>query len=325
MRNYYIFSSGRISRRDNTLYVENENGEKKAIPIEDAKSIYLFGELDLNTKLLNFLSQHNKILHVFNYYGFYSGSFIPRDRNVSGTLLIKQVQHYMELEERIYLAYSFIEGALYHMIRNLKEYSGTEEFQQKIKEELERANKAKSISELMGCEGRARDAYYKAFNVVLKGDFFIEKREKRPPTNPVNALVSFANSMIYTTVLSELYHTQLNPTVSYLHEPREQRFSLCLDLAEIFKPLIGDTVIFKLVNNGIIRLEDFEEEVGYCYLTKEGRKKFLKLYDEKINSTIKHRKLKRNVSYKTLIRLECYKLIKHLLDDEPYKPLKAWW
>ena len=101
MRNYYIFSSGRISRRDNTLYVENENGEKKAIPIEDVESIYIFGELDLNTKLLNFLSQHNKILHVFNYYGFYSGSFIPRDRNVSGTLLIKQVQHYMELEKRI--------------------------------------------------------------------------------------------------------------------------------------------------------------------------------------------------------------------------------
>jgi len=325
MRNYYIFSSGRISRRDNTLYVENENGEKKAIPIEDVESIYIFGELDLNTKLLNFLSQHNKILHVFNYYGFYSGSFIPRDRNVSGTLLIKQVQHYMELEKRMYLAYSFIEGAFYHMIRNLKEYSGTEEFQEKIKEELERANKAKSISELMGCEGRARDAYYQAFNVMLKGDFFIERREKRPPTNPVNALISFANSMIYTTVLSELYHTQLNPTVSYLHEPREQRFSLCLDLAEIFKPLIGDAIIFKLVNNGMIRLEDFEEEVGYCYLTKEGKKKFLKLYDEKINSTIKHRKLKRNVSYKTLIRLECYKLIKRLLEDEPYKPLKAWW
>jgi len=85
----------------------------------------------------------------------------------------------MELEKRMYLAYSFIEGAFYHMIRNLKEYCGTEEFQEKIKEELERANKAKSISELMGCEGRARDAYYQAFNVMLKGDFFIERREKK--------------------------------------------------------------------------------------------------------------------------------------------------
>lgn len=324
-RPYYIFSNGRIKRKENTVYIENENGDKKAIPVEDIDTIHIFGEIDLNTKLLNFLSQQNKTVHVYNYYGFYSGSFMPRDRNVSGDLTVRQVEHYLDAEKRFYLAFSFVEGAIFHMLRNLREYKDTFEFQEKIKVELTNAAESKTISELMGCEGRARDAYYQAFNVILKEDFFIEKREKRPPSNPVNAMISFANSMIYSTVLSEIYHTQLNPTISYLHEPRERRYSLSLDIAEIFKPLIADTIIFKLVNNNMIKLEDFEEDVNYCYMNEAGRKKFLKEFDQKLSTTIKHRKLKRNVSYRTLIRLECYKLIKHFLEDEVYTPFKAWW
>jgi len=81
----------------------------------------------------------------------------------------------------------------------------------------------------------------------LREDFSIEKREKHPPTNPLNALISFANSLVYTTVLSEIYHTQLNPCVSFLHQPGERRYSLALDIAEIFKPLIGDPIIFNLI------------------------------------------------------------------------------
>lgn len=326
-RPYYIFSNGRIKRKENTVYIENENGDKKAIPVEDIDTIHLFGEVDLNTKLLNFLSQQNKTVHVYNYYGFYAGSFMPRDRNVSGDLTVKQVEYYLDNERRFFIALCFVEGAIFHVLRNLRGYADTEGFQNQISTELDRAHetKGKGISELMGCEGRARDSYYQAFNVILKDEFAMEKREKRPPTNPINALISFGNSMIYSTVLSEIYHTQLNPTISYLHEPRERRYSLSLDIAEIFKPLIIDPIIFKLVNNNMIKLEDFDEDVNYCYMNENGRRKFLKEFDQKLSTTIKHRKLKRNVSYRTLIRLECYKLIKHLLDDEVYSPFKAWW
>ncbi len=324
-RPYYIFSNGRIKRKENTVYIENEKGERKAIPIEDVDTVHLFGEVDLNTKLLNFLSQQNKTVHVYNYYGFYAGSFMPRDRNVSGELTVRQVEYYLDNEKRFYLALSFVEGAIFHMLRNLRSYNGTEEYQDAIGGELTRAFESKSINELMGCEGRARDAYYQAFNVVLDGKFEMTKREKRPPTNPLNALISFGNSMMYSIVLTEIYHTQLNPTISYLHEPRERRYSLSLDISEIFKPLIVDPVIFKLINNRMLKEDDFDEAVNFCFLTETGRKKFLKELDSKLNTTIKHRKLRRKVSYKYLIRLECYKLIKHLIQDDVYKPFKAWW
>jgi len=258
LRSYYISSNGRIQRKENTLYFELKDGTKRAVPVEDVETIHIFGEVDLNTKVLNFLSQQNKTIHVYNYYGYYSGSFMPRERAMSGDLTVKQAKHYLDSDRRLFLAHSFIMGAGHHILRNLRPYRDTEAFQGAARKELDRAHESENIAELMGCEGRMRDAYYQAFNTILKNGFVLEKREKRPPTNPVNAMISFGNSMIYTTVLTEIYHTQLNATISYLHEPRERRYSLSLDLAEIFKPLIVDPVIFKLINNNMIRLDDFD-------------------------------------------------------------------
>ncbi|MBF0607507.1 MAG: type I-B CRISPR-associated endonuclease Cas1 [Magnetococcales bacterium] len=325
-RPYYISSNGRIKRMENTVVIENEKGDKKAIPIEDIDTIHLFGEIDLNSKLLNFLSKHNTTIHFYNYYGFYTGSFMPPHKSASGELTVRQVQHYLDPAKRLAIAVGFVQGSLFHLQRNLRRHKGTEEFRDIIDRELKHIESAGSVAELMGCEGRARNAYYQALNVVMVADgFSFDKRQKRPPTNPVNALISFGNSLMYTHVLTNIYHTQLNPTISYLHEPSQRRYSLSLDIADIFKPLIADTVMFKLVNNRMLTEEDFEEDVDYCYLTEVGRKKYLRELDEKLNTTVQHRKLKRKVSYSTLIRLECYKLIKHLLGDEEYVPLKAWW
>lgn len=130
---------------------------------------------------------------------------------------------------------------------------------------------------------------------------------------------------MYTMVLGEIYKTPLDPTISYLHEPSSKRFSLSLDISEIFKPLIVDSVIFSMINKNMIRKEDFDFEDHICYLSEVGKKKFIKEYENKLSTTVKHRRLNRSVSYKGLIRLECYKIIKYIIEDEKYKPLKAWW
>ncbi len=329
-RRFYINSNGRLRRKENTLYFETQQEDqtiKKALPINDIDAIYVFGELDINTKALNYLSQYDIPIHFFNYYGFYSGSFLPRKKNVSGSLLVEQVRHYLDSDKRQYLAISFIEGAVHHILRNLrknrinpKDYEGIEQ------ELLPKIFETKISEELMAIEGNIRDRYYQLFNKIIKNeDFKMEKREKRPPDNPINALISFGNSIMYNTVLTEIYRTQLDPTISYLHSPQEKRFSLSLDLAEIFKPFIIDPLIFSLINTGQITIKDFDKDLNYAYLNENGRKKFLKAYEERLAKTIKHRKLKRKVSYRQLIRLECYKLIKHFIGDEIYQPFKAWW
>lgn len=323
-REYYVLNNGRLKRKENTIYFVDSNGSKRALPIEQIDCLHIFGEVDLNTKFLNYISEYSLILHFYNYYGFYTGSFYPRKKNVSGLLTVKQSQHYLNKEKRIYLAKCFVQSAKYHIKRNLKNYKEiTEEIYESIEKEI--INSAVAIDELMGMEGRIRNIYYKSFNLFLNDAFRMIKREKRPPTDPINALISFGNSLMYTTVLGQIYHTQLEPSISYLHEPSTKRFSLSLDISEIFKPLIVDPIIFKLINNRIINKDDFSTKDGICLLNDSGKRKFITEYEKKLAVTIRHRKLNRNVSYKHFIRLECYKLIKYFIDDEIYKPLKAWW
>lgn len=325
MERIYIFNSGKLKRKENTLFFERENG-RRYIPVEGLKEIYLFSEVDLNSKVLNFLSQNGVILHVFNYYGYYSGSFIPRKSAVSGFLTVKQVEHYLDEEKRTLLAASFVEGAIFHSIRNLKKRGVDESEVEELRELPHKLYRASSVPEIMAVEGMAKEIYYSLFDSLIEDDFFkINKREKRPPSNPANALISFVNSMIYTATLSEIYRTQLDPTISYLHEPSTGRFSLSLDISEIFKPLIGDSVILSLIKGKRLSKKDFDSSLNYAYLTETGRKKVVSAVKEKLDTTIKHRKLKRKVSHRYLIRLECYKLIKHLIEESVYKPLKAWW
>ena len=329
-RNYYITQPGRLRRKDNTLYLEPENAPRIPIPVEDIDALYLYGELDLNTRLLNFLSQKHIAFHVFNYYGYYSGSYYPREYLNSGSLLVKQVQHYETPAKRMVIAREFVESAVFNMLRILryhtnrgKDCSAQIESIEKI---LSDSQTAKNTNELMGYEGIIRDTYYTAFNTILTLKTPFEKRVRRPPDNPINAIISFGNSMMYTACLTEVYRTQLNPTISFLHEPGDRRFSLSLDLAEIFKPLIVDRIIFRLFNRQQLNeSKHFETNIDGCYLNEKGRKLFIAAFDEQLKQTVSHRKLKRHVSYQRLIRLECYKLIKHLVDMEPYQALRPWW
>lgn len=325
-KDYYIFNNGRLKRKDNTIYFITDEGIKRPLPIEQVDKLHIFGEVDLNTKLLNYLSQYGLMLNFYNYYGYYSGTYYPRKKNVSGFTVVNQAMYYNLYDKRLYMAKCFIDSAAHHILRNLRKYKeDTKEYVMRIETERGNILNANTIQELMGAEGRMRKIYYEAFNVILKNGFQFERREKRPPTTPINALISFGNSLMYTAVLGELYKTQLDPTISFLHEPSSKRFSLSLDIAEIFKPLIIDPIIFSLINNRRITNKDFEIEERICFLNEEGKKKFVSELEKKFNTTIKHRKLNRKVSYRMFIRLECYKLIKHFIGDETYKPLKAWW
>ena len=141
----------------------------------------------------------------------------------------------------------------------------------------------------------------------------------------INSLISYVNSLIYTKVLTEIYQTQLNPTISYLHEPGERRFSLSLDIAEIFKPLIGDRLIFSLLNKNQITEKSFTKDLNYLHLEKSASQVIASELEKRMSTTIKHKDLGREVSYRYLMRLEVYKLIKHILGEKEYVPFEIWW
>lgn len=303
--------------------------EKRVIPVEDVDALWAFRELDLNARVLNFLAQKKIPLHFFNYYGFYSGSFYPREYLQAGFLLVRQVKHYSSNLKRLRIAREFIKAALFNILRNLRyrDARGIDLLKETevVQTEVLRLESVKTINELMACEGRARAAYYQAFEKIIKRDVEFKKRVRRPPDNMVNALISFTNGLVYSACLTQIYRSQLDPTISFLHEPGYRRFSLALDLAEIFKPILADRLIFRLFNNGQLSEKHFAQDLNCCYLRESGRKIVLKEWDARLQTTIEHRRLKRKVSYERLIRLECYKLVKHLTEVEEYKGFRAWW
>lgn len=183
----------------------------------------------------------------------------------------------------------------------------------------------RTIEELMGIEGNIRKHYYAAWNMIINQEICFEKRVMHPPDNMINSLISFVNSLIYTKVLSEVYHTQLNPTISYLHEPGVRRYSLCLDIAEVFKPLIGDRLIFSLLNRKQITEDSFTKELNFLHLKKDSSRLIVQELEERLKKTIMHKELGRQVSYRYLIRLEAYKLVKHLIGEKEYEGFKIWW
>jgi CRISPR-associated protein Cas1 len=391
MKNYYVLSNGRVRRAQNTLFIDQEStGQKKPIPVEDVERLYLFGEIDINTKVLNFLSQKKIPLHVFNYYGFYSGTYYPREYLHSGYLLVQQVNHYSDPEKRLAIAKETVKAAAHSILKNVGYYArrlidksadeepageigmdgvaagsgiptdeeteevvdsavdivgyedpfvspavndvvptgGSEslaDIQATIARLAEAIDSQRTIPDLMGIEGKMRERYYEAWRSIVRGDFAFERRVRRPPDNEVNALISFGNSVLYTVCTSEIYRTQLTPTISYLHEPGARRFSLSLDLSELFKPLIVDRAIFRLLNTKQLTDAHFEKSLEGCTLNDAGKRLFLAALEERMSATIRHRRLGRNVSYRHLIRLECYKLVRHLTGIEQYHAFRAWW
>lgn len=325
----YIFSNGTLSRQGNTLCYQTEEG-KRFLPIEDIQDIMVLGEVEFNKRFLEFLSQNEAVLHYFNYYGYYMGSFYPREHNNSGYMTLQQAAHYLDESRRVTLARSFVVGAIQNMRIVLKYYhkngKPVSDSIKRLEENEKLVQSIDQVPELMAIEGNSREEYYRMFDVILDNpDFIFEKRTRRPPKNNLNTLISFGNSLIYTIVLSEIYKTHLDPRIGYLHATNFRRFTLNLDVAEIFKPIIVDRLIFSMVGKRIITVKDFEKDTGGILLKESARKRFVEELDSRLRTTISLRRMNRKASYRRLIRLELYKLEKHLLGEKPYSPYVSQW
>lgn len=335
-RSFYLFSSGIMERKDNTLKftpISEQTGEEQLLsprylPVEDISELYVFGSLRANSALYGFLGQKDIPVHFFDYYKNYTGSFMPRDGLLSGQTLLAQSKTFLNKKRRVEIARKLIQGAAWNMVMNLNYYQRRGKDLTETIKDIRRLNDAlprsASVEEVMGTEGNIRKLYYSAFDIILN-DFTMGPRTKRPPQNEVNALISFGNMMCYVETLRAIHLTQLNPTISFLHTPGERRYSLCLDISEIFKPIVVDRVIFKVLNKHALQEQHFDFRLNRCLLNDKGSKIFVKAMEERYEETFRHRSLGRNVSYRHLIKLECYKLLKDILGIEEYKPFKMYW
>lgn len=330
MKTIYLFKSGTLKRKDNTLVLENEETGKKYIPIENVNDLKVFSEITLNKRILEFLSGHQIPVYFFNRYGHFSGSFMPNQHHSNGCTILKQAEYYMDPEKRLQIAQSFIKGASRNMMRLTGYYQSrgadTEGDKHLIKEKAKSIEKSTTVNELMAIEAGIRKTYYRALDKIVKyDDFKMIRREKQPPNNYMNTLISYGNAILYSNVLTEIHKTPLDPRIGYLHATNFRRYSLNLDIAEIFKPIIVDRTILSMINRNQIKPLDFKGVEGGIHLNDNGKKKFIKEYEQHLKGTIQHEKLKRKITYQTLIRHEAYKLIKHIIEETPYEPFEMKW
>ena len=325
----YVLSSGRLRRHQNTLVLETDEG-KRFFPVEQVEEIHVFGEVDLNKRLLGFLTQQHIPVHFYGHNGYYIGTYYPREHYNSGYMILRQAEHYLDEEKRLDLARRFVDGALFNLRKVVRYYRNRGKevatFEEAIERHRARLPAATTPAALMQVEGQAREAYYQAFDRILeKPDFAFGTRSRRPPRNRINALISFGNTLLYTAVLSQIYRTHLDPRIGYLHATNFRRFSLNLDVAEVFKPLLVDRTIFRLIATEQLQARHFDAELGGIYLDERGRKIFLQAWEQRLETTFYHRGLKRKVSYRRALRLELYKIQRHLMGEKPYTPFRARW
>lgn len=344
--NLYLTNPGRLARRDNTLLFKafelpdeyRRSDEecplpddeavtgKHALPVETVRSVYVFGETRINTKLLVFLGQKRIPLHIFNYWGHHTGTYLPHAEQLSGELVIEQGQAQRDPERRLRICRAITDAKLHNLLSVIgyyrRRHGKLEQAETRIHALRERLNEVSSHEKIMGIEGMAARTYYRGWPRWLKavGEKFT--RKYHPPDNPVNAVLSFLNSMLYTACVSELYRTALYPGISYLHAPQSRRFSLALDLVEPFKPVLVDRLLFRLFNREGLDKGDFEPHSNGVLLKEEARRDVLKLWDEQLRRTVEYPPLNRSVSYRQLLRLDCYKLIKHLLEGKELTPYR---
>lgn len=131
--------------------------------------------------------------------------------------------------------------------------------------------------------------------------------------------------IVYSVCLNEIFHTRLYPEIGFIHQPGDNKMSLSYDLADIFKPLITDRAIFKVINKNMISEKDCTVRNNRCILKKSARQKFVQEIEDKLMTKIQLEGKEVRYSYRRVIREECYKLLRHFNQEEPYRAYISKW
>lgn len=328
--NYHIFSSGQLKKKNNNVVFIDSDGDKDYIPKNKIESIYVHSPVSFNTKLFKILSKNNIQLHLFSWNDMYCGSFVPESQEISGECVVRQVEKYKNKDDRLYIASKIVNASIYNMKRNLQYYDNKDD--NDLSSEIETVIRAEDrclnvddINELMGIEASCRSSYYNMYEKCTSRSFELNERSYNPPSNELNALISYSNSLLYSSIVSSIRKTALNPSVSYLHEPGNRRFSLCLDISDIFKPVLVDRIIMRILNRKQISMGDFEGSLNNITINESARKKICREYEKTLDTTVDHPDLGRKVSYKYLLYLDVVKLKKYIMCEESFEPFKRWW
>ena len=310
----FITEHGRLEREKGSLVFVGTLS-KRRLPLAQINEIHCLARVSLTSGAIELLSEKKIPVHFYTTTGNYRGSFI-NDASPRGKLHLEQAKHHLEPEKRLYLAKAIVEGIQNAMAFTLSRWGVNPVKLNSVKVEGE------TVEGIMGKEAELWNHFSRYFGEARGVEDF--RRTRRPPKDEVNALISYANAIVYGLSLSTLIKAGLDPSIGYLHAVNDSRYSLSLDLADIFKPLYTFAAVKNLLSSGKLKKGHFSRKKG-TYLSREGKRVLLKELTSTLATTVYHPRLKRNVSYRFIMELEAGKMKRHLLGEMAYSPFRPWW
>ncbi len=327
---YVQENRARIGKKGEVLEVKIENEVVATARLVEVSQVVVQGNAGLTTPAVHELMARGIPVTWLSYGGWFLGHSIGTGhKNVE--LRTAQYRASFDPQACLRIARGLVQAKILNsrtlLRRNWRGEEKPAALLASLKDDAQRASHADGLDTLLGLEGVAAARYFQTFGELIKRDgdnpslaFEFNHRNRRPPTDPVNALLSYAYTLLVKSWTVTLTAVGFDPYRGFYHQPRYGRPALALDLMEPFRPLIADSVVLQAINNGEVRPSDFLSAAGSVALTAEGRKRFIAAFERRMSHEITHPLFGYRVSYRRLLELQARLLGRHLLGELPEYP-----
>ncbi|KPQ28792.1 MAG: CRISPR-associated endonuclease Cas1 [Marinobacter excellens HL-55] len=319
-----------IHKERETIVIEHERQKLMQVPIHSVSGLFCFGNVLVSPALMGFCGEKGVNLAFFNEYGRFYGRLQGRK---AGNVLLRRAQYHAGEKVSLEIARSVVAAKLVGsrniLLRHQRNHGATQSVARAAKHltaSIRLAKTVDNLDSLRGIEGDAAATYFSVFeelvNECQREDFPFSGRNRRPPRDPVNALLSFVYAILGQDVGAALSGVGLDPQVGFLHADRPGRDSLAQDLLEEFRPWLADRLVLSLINRRQLKASDFiAESSGAVRMSDDARKQLLVAYQEKKQQEVMHPFLKEKVPIGIIPHIQAMLLARHLRNDlERYPP-----
>ena len=321
---YVQARSAKVAKNGETLQISIDDQLVKTARLGEVSQLVLMGNVYVTTPCLHELMSRDVTVSWHSFGGWLMGHTVSTGhKNVE----IRTAQykasfdpaHCLRIAKNLVVAK--IQNSRTLLRRNWKEGEAPESVMDAFKFDVDQARRAKSLDELLGFEGNAAARYFGQFQQMIRRndeggfDFDFNNRNRRPPTDPVNALLSFGYALLTRTWTVTLSGVGFDPYRGFYHQPRYGRPALALDMMEPFRPLVVDSSVLQVINNGEVKPSDFKSVAGSVLLDDDGRKRFIAAFERRLEHEITHPLFGYKLSYRRLLELQARLLARHLLGE----------
>lgn len=299
-----------LSKSGDELVIKKKGETLGSVRIMDVSHVCIYGNVQLTTQALSELLERNIPVLYFSYGGWFKGlSYGFVHKNIQQRM--KQFSIALDRDQNLSLAKQFIIGKVKNCRTMLRRNCTDDDVSSALDElnkMVKKIERTKDLDSLLGLEGNSARIYFGNFSKMIKKDlqkeFDFKSRNRRPPKDPVNALLSLCYSSLCKDMVTACISVGLDPLMGYYHRPRYGRPALALDLMEEFRPIISDSVVISVINNEEVSIDDFIFRGDACNLTDEGRKKYFRAYERRLSTLVTHPLFGYQVSYRRIVELQ---------------------